>query len=190
MGRWLDVLWRLSTTPMIVGLSILLWTGSVTLNNHVLFQWTSQEEYRHLIFVPAGVKLLLLMAFGWRGALGIALGMLTFLSTDLPKLSGVQLLFLSALYAAVPSAVIWAFSQATGIDRPWTGLSQTNLLVLVVLVAVVSSIAFNAPLLVWGVVSDSGATAAVASMVVGDLSGSFVFLTTALGCRGLWRTAV
>jgi hypothetical protein len=111
-------------TPLIVGASALLWVACVTLNNHTLFEWTELTEFRHLVFVPAGAKIVLIMALGARAALGIWLGSLTFVVSDIPTLSAVQALGLTLAYAGVPLMVITSFSRATGFARPWVGLGR------------------------------------------------------------------
>jgi hypothetical protein len=51
-----------------------LYAGAVVVNNNLLFPWLEFDNFRNLLFLPAGLKLFLVMLFGWRAVAGIALG--------------------------------------------------------------------------------------------------------------------
>ena len=174
-------------TPVIVGASALLWVGCVTLNNHLAFEWTGLTDFRHLIFVPAGLKLALLMALGVRAAFGIALGTLTFLPSDLPTLSPVQVVALVTAYVTAPLIVIAVFSRVTGLVKPWFGLRLGHLALLTVVAAVATSVTFNGLLAAWGVVAGSDVLHATVAMAGGDVVGGSLLLASVLSARTVLR---
>ena len=178
---------RTLAAPLTVSASALLWVTCVTLNNDLFFEWTAVTEFRHLIFVPAGAKLVLVMALGARGAFGIALGTMTFLHSDLPTLSTVQAVACSLAYAGVPLVVLSAFSRVTGLAKPWFGLGTQHLALITVAVAVASSIAFNGLLAAWGILSGVEVLPAAVAMAGGDVTGTGILLAAALGGRALMR---
>jgi hypothetical protein len=174
-------------TPLIAGASALLWVACVTLNNHVLFEWTELTEFRHLVFVPAGAKIVLIMALGARAALGIWLGSLTFVVSDIPTLSAVQALGLTLAYAGVPLMVITSFSRAAGFARPWVGLGAWHLALIVLAVSIATSVAFNGLLAAWGIVAAEEVLETSIAMVVGDVLGAGILLITVLAARSALR---
>lgn len=174
-------------TPLIAGAAALLWVACVTLNNHALFEWTELTEFRHLIFVPAGVKIVLIMALGARAALGIWLGSLTFVLSDIPTLSAVQALGLTLAYAGVPLMVITSFSRSMGLARPWVGLEAWHLALVVLAVSIATSVAFNGLLAAWSILAAEEVLKASIAMAVGDVLGAGIFLLTVLAARSALR---
>ena len=179
---------RLPLLPTVAA-SAVLWVIAVELNNHVLFRWTEATEYRHWVFVPAGVKLIIAMVAGWRGALGVALGKLTYLKHDLPTLSLMALLPLAAGYGFVPLLAVLLFSRQTGLHRPWVGLQGHHLLLLVLLAGVIASVFFHSVLVLAGIEDLETVLPDMTQMLVGDVLGAGLLLLTVMGVRRMVRAA-
>lgn len=185
----LGQLFRSTELPLTIGGSALLWVSFVALNNHMLFNWMSVTNFRHLVFVPAGLKLVMVMALGARASLGIALGTMTYVHSDIPALSPAQALALAMTYAGAPLLVLAVFSRVTGIAKPWLGLSAWHLALIAVAVAVVSSLAFNGLLAGWDVIAGTEVLGASVAMAGGDVAGSFLLFSAALYARSVLRRA-
>jgi hypothetical protein len=155
----------------------------VWFNNHLVFEWSSVTDFRHLIFFPAGLKLILLMSLGWRAVPGIAVGSAGHAAADLPDLPMLHLAALCLVYAAAPMAAVSAFGRWAGIVRPWFGLRLVQLLCLVVVTAVVTSIAFNTLLIAWGIMESAGCVGSVVAMAGGDVVGAALLLAVTLMVR-------
>lgn len=174
-------------TPVTVAATAIMWVACVSLNNHLAFEWSSLTDFRHLIFVPAGVKLALIMALGVRGALGIAVGTMAVLPSDIPALSLVQVLALSLAYAGAALAVVTALSCMTGLAIPWLGLRPWHLALFAVVVAIVTSATFNGLLAMWDVLDGAEILAASVAMVGGDLAGTGILFASILSARSALR---
>ena len=59
-----------------------LYTGAVEFNNQILFSGSQIGAFRNWVFLPAGLKLLLLMLFGWRAALALSLSIATIVLSE------------------------------------------------------------------------------------------------------------
>ena len=179
--------WSWASGPLIVAGSALLWVVVRHLNNDVLFAWAEVAEYRHWVFVPAGVKLVLAMVFGWRGALGVALGISTYLQGALPMLHMGQIAMLAGVLGFAPLLATRIFSRLTGLTRPWFGIQGYHLPLLVLLSACLCALSFKGLLVAFGVEGWEGAPARIATMMVGDFLGAGLFMVAVVGMRRLLR---
>ena len=142
--------WPSTLNAALVGLSAAIWVASVYLNNEILFVWTQKEEYLHWIFVPAGIKILLVMLLGWRGAFGIVLGTLPRVLEIFPGIGPGMAVLIATGAGLIPLLVLWTFSLSVGIRHPWHNLVWWHLPVLAVFSAFASSAFFNLLLLLLG----------------------------------------
>jgi len=90
----------LGTSPVARGTLVImiacLYSGAVLLNNNLLFPWLEFDNFRNLLFLPAGLKLFLVMLFGWRAVAGIGLGIAAVALGELPQMPLSSALLLGA----------------------------------------------------------------------------------------------
>lgn len=71
-----------------------LYAGAVSINNNLIFSWLEFDDFRNLMFLPAGLKLFLVMLFGWRAVAGIAVGIAATALAEFPHVSMASALLL------------------------------------------------------------------------------------------------
>lgn len=172
---------------VIVGGSALLWVVARYLNNNVLFEWAEVTEYRHWIFLPAGVKLILALVFGWRGALGVTLGTCTYLQGNLPALAMPQIAMVAVALGFGPLIAVRILRAWTGLASPWFGMEARHLVAVLVLSAALCATAFQGLLVAFGVEDARDAPRQIAIMMFGDVTGAALLLSAAVGLRRLLR---
>lgn len=155
------------------------------LNNAVLFDWAAAKEYRHWVFVPAGVKLVLAMVFRWRGALGVMLGTCPLLQIDLPMLNLAQIATLAVALGFAPLLATMLFSRWTGLAMPWFGLGRHHLPLLVLLSASLCALSLYGLLVAYGVKDWHQVPSAITVRMIGDLLGAVLLMLTVVGVRRL-----
>ncbi len=81
------------------------YAGFVLINNELLIFWAADTSYRYWFYPPAGVRLVIIMLFGWQGVVGYFLAALALLSSgSILEVDG----FDSALFVAVGRALsLW-----------------------------------------------------------------------------------
>lgn len=168
----------------LVSLLTVSYAGAVLINNNLLFSWTVDNVvYRHWIFVPAGLQLLYVMLFGWRGVLGIILGSAAvYLSYPL-GLTLPNALFIASLDSLAVWASVEFYSMATGIRFPWTQLSWRSIPTLSFLSGGFSAVAVFVALLTAGIGAPKDALRDIALFSLGDFLGSWIFFAAVLLIR-------
>jgi hypothetical protein len=86
----------------LVGLGFVLYLMSYELHR-VLLPYVAYVQGVDLLFLPAGIKLVMVMIGGWRGALGCGLALLVMTNHVWPELSPP----LQVVYAALSAGVTW-----------------------------------------------------------------------------------
>lgn len=165
--------------------------GAILLNNEILFPALEFDRYRYLLFVPAGLKLLVIMLFGWRGVIGAGLGRAAVTLNEFPNLPMVDGLVFGASVAIAMWTGLALASRLLRIGYPWPDLRWPHLLVIVVLASLFDAVAFNLAM-VW--IGHETLDPRLASDMVkgfaGRVVGAFAFMLLALDLkRRLLRTA-
>jgi hypothetical protein len=170
----------LSATLLIIASVSLSWIAVVFVNNQILFRWTALDSWLHLIYLAAGYKLLIIMLFGFKGAIGIFFGTIYNFVGIFPFLSSGSILALAALYAAAPLAACQVFESLTGRHYPWTKLRFSDILNLSLLASALSSISLVMGL--W-IISDTDFNIqSILYMIIGDLLGILIFFLLIAAC--------
>lgn len=162
-----------------------LWVGLYELNAAV-FAVLERTQTVNWVFLPAAVRLLAVLLWGWRGALGLWLGALV---TNVPIFGLLTApSFLAATASALaPCLAVVLGRSLFGLPSSLHGLTAAALLKLAALNAGCSVLLAGLFTDVWGVRSAADATA----MYVGDLAGTLLVLYAArallrLGDRAGW----
>jgi hypothetical protein len=125
---------------LIIPAVALSWIVIVFLNNQILFRWTALDSWVHLIYFPAGFKLIVIMLFGLRGAIGIFAGTIYNFFGIFPFLSPEKIVALAGIYAAAPLAALQVFELLTGRHYPWRDLRFFDIFLLSILTSIASSL--------------------------------------------------
>lgn len=179
---------RLPVDLALVGISAALWMASIYLNNEVLFQWTEEEEFVHWVFVPAGIRILLVMLFGWRAALGMALGSVPSVLEVLPGAGTGMVAVTAVATGLMPWISVQLFSSRTGVRYPWHDLVWWHLPVVAALSAFTNSAMLNGQLILVGLEPPRELPVNLLAVMIGDLMGALVLLLATVSLVRLLRT--
>ncbi len=171
----------------LVGLSAAIWVVAVYLNNDVLFVWTEEEEYLHWIFVPAGIKILLVMLLGWRGAVGMMVGAIPGIVDSLPDASLAMIAVVSIGVGLMPWLALQAFAALVGIRYPWDDLVWWHLPALAALSAFANSAFLNVQLILLRMEPAKEFPQNLLSVMIGDFLGALVLLLVSVAIVRLLR---
>ena len=145
--------------------------------NDWLFDHAAISLYASWVFLPAALRMLAVLLFGWTGVLGLFIGsFITGYYTHEFDNPG-MVIVLAGLSALAPMVAYLVCARLFGIRADLQGLSAKHLVVLSIVVALVGSVLHNLHF------SAIGATDAFSdtfiAMFVGDLIGTFVVLYVA-----------
>lgn len=141
----------------------------------------------NLIFLPAGIRLFLIIVLqGW-GAIGIFIGDQIWHLHDHDVMSPADSIGLSLIGALVPYAVWRIYCHGAGIDRQLRALKLKNVLTLAFYSSVASPLAFNLYFALTQAKPWAEFGRNLWAMIAGDAAGILVVLgATTLAVRG-WR---
>ena len=170
-----------------VGLVAVIWLTSVVLNNYIVFSWTEEEAYLHWIYVPAGVRILLIMLFGWRGAAGMMLGALPPVADALPGIGPLMVLVIAAGGGLMAWMTVTLFSFMVRVRHPWTDLDWWHLPVLALATAFANEVFLNSQLVLLSFEERADFAGNVLTGMIGNFLGALVLLLTTLAGVRLLR---
>jgi len=136
------------------------------------FEWTRLINW---VFLPAGARLLSVMALGRRGALGLWLGAMVTNRTAFNAPLG-QSLTVATLSAGAPLIAVYVGMRWLKVPLGLHGLTAGQLMKFALLGAACSVVLHN--LFFWAVGIESNPLQGLAPMFVGDLIGTFLVLYT------------
>lgn len=171
----------------LVAFSAAVWLISVYLNNEVLFPWPEEDDFVHWIFVPAGLRVLLVMLFGWRAALGMALGSVPWMLDIMPGAAAATVAFAAVGAGLMPWLSIQLFSLSTGVRHPWHDLVWWHLPVIAALSAFANSALLNSQLILFGFEPPRELATNLLSVMIGDFLGALVLLLASVALVRLLR---
>jgi len=160
-----------------------LYAGAVNINNSLLFPWLEYDDFRYLLFLPAGLKLFLVMLFGWRAVAGILIGVAAVSLNEIPQLTLVQALLLGTAASFSTQLTLTATARLLGIGYPWTRLNWISLCVLAVAVGCMDALVIHLALLGFGLDNVDNILSDVLKGAFGRVAGTFIFLALALDIR-------
>ncbi|BBK30660.1 hypothetical protein EDC65_1901 [Stella humosa] len=172
----------------LVVLSAVIWAISVYLNNEVFFPWTHDEDYLHWIFVPGGIKVLLVMLLGWRAVVGMAFGAIPGVLTALPGIGPLALALVAGAVGVMPWLSIRLFSYVTGVRHPWHDLVWWHLPAIAALSAFANSAFLNSQLILLGLEPPRDLPVNLLSVMISDFAGALILLLVSVALVRLLRT--
>jgi hypothetical protein len=117
-----------------------IYAGAIEINNNLLFRWAEYDHLRNLVFIPAGLKLVLLMTFGWRAVFGIAIATAAVILGNVASLSLAGGLTYGVLSGTTAFVALRVLSTVLDIRYPWTGLSAPALACLALSIATLDAL--------------------------------------------------
>ncbi len=163
-----------STVALEVSAVAALWVLLFQLNAWLFARWET-SHLANWIFLPAALRLVAVLIFGWKGALGLFLGAL--ITSALMDAGWPENVMLPALSALGPVLAVKLARDHLGWSVDLQGLRYAHLVLLAALGAVSNGLlhhvywALTAPDLNW--------SAVFVTMVGGDLVGTFVVMVIA-----------
>ncbi len=138
--------------PVIIGsifVSGIVYLG-VSLMNSVLMSSTTVTTGIELVFLPAGFRLLIILLFGFWGALGIFVTHPIFFLSIFASASVTEIIINAGIAAFVPYLVVRACSKPFGVSTSLLELKPIHLPVLALAVSLTTPLAFNIQYLLAG----------------------------------------
>jgi hypothetical protein len=135
--------------------------------------FTQLETGITLIYIPAGIRLVILLISGIGGALGIALAFPLALLQVYPDATWQEALAYSAIAGLVPYATVFTVCRAARVSRDLGTLRSFHLPLLSAAVSVIGALAYTGALTAYGRLDRSMLLKNVTAMAVGDFLGCF-----------------
>jgi hypothetical protein len=160
-----------------------LYAGAVNINNSLLFPWLEYDDFRYLLFLPAGLKLFLVMLFNWRAVLGITIGVAAVSLNEIQDLSLISALMLGTTAGLSTKLTLTVCARLLGIGYPWSQLKWTTLCVLAIAVGCMDALTIHMTLFGLGLDNTDDLLSDVLQGAFGRVAGTFVFLALSLEIR-------
>lgn len=173
-------LWQLMAPHLgLIALSFAL--SRLTFELHeLLTPYVAYTQGVDLLFLPAGVKLVLIMVAGWRGALGCDLSLLSLSTRFWPGLEPVWLLCYSTLSVGITWLVVSVMLRHMALGPTLEGLSFWELVQIDMLNTLLHGIAVNGYFWSLGLRSSETFWSAALAMTLGDFLGAGVIMLVVL----------
>ncbi len=148
--------------------------------HELLTPYVAYTQGVDLLFLPAGVKLVLIMVAGWRGALGCGLSLLSLSTRFWPGLEPVWLLLYSALSVGMTWLVVGVMLRRLALGPTLEGLSFWELVQIDMLNTLLHGLAVNGYFWALGLRSSETFWSAALAMTLGDFLGAGVIMLLVL----------
>ena len=142
-----------------------------------------------LLYVPAGIRLVILLISGIWGALGIAMAFPFAMLQVYPDASLQEALVYSVIAGFVPWIAVWAVCRAAKVSRDLGSLRSIHLPLLAAAVSIAGALAYAGALTAYGRLEPNLLLQNVTAMSAGDFLGCFavVLLVRAVIAGGKQR---
>jgi hypothetical protein len=120
-----------------------LYAGAVGVNNQLFFPWAEFDTLRYVFFLPAGLKLLLLMVFGWRAVIGLTLGIATIALSELTSVNYFTALAIGFVSGLSPYLGLRLVGVFFSIKFPWSGLNLKNILAISIFIGLLDALTLH-----------------------------------------------
>jgi hypothetical protein len=168
----------------LVGLISCMYAGAVSINNQLLFPWAEYGQFHYWLFLPAGLKLLFLMLFGWRAVFGIGIAIAAIALNEISDVGLVKAIFLGGISSLVSLFALTGASRMAKVQFPWSDLRWYQLAFIVVIVSLLDSMAIHLTLALISIDSIMGTAQDILVSSFARSLGTFAFLS---GLMLLWR---
>lgn len=166
---------RIAFIVVVALASGIAWLASWQVAQAVL-GFTRTEDGIMLVYVPAGIRLMILLIGGLWGALGIALAFPVVLLQVYPNATWAETFIYSAIAGLVPWAAVYGTCRVAGITREFGRLRAIHLPLLAFAVSLAAGLANTAALTWFGRIQADRFLQYTAGMTVGDFLGCFAVI--------------
>lgn len=170
---------ELPVIAILVLFSAVSWTAFAYLNS-VAFDFLKEAPGVHLVYMPAGVRLLILLLFGVWGAIGIAIAHSFAVLNQYGSASTAFLVTDSVISGFGGLLVLFVSQKLFGISPTLEGLRTKHLPLLSLMMAIAMPFMFNAVQVAFGYRPVSEAASNFWPMLLGDFLGCFIVITVVL----------
>lgn len=144
-----------------------------------IFDFTNLPTGITLVYIPAGIRLLILLVSGIWGALGIVLAFPFVLIQVFPDATWPEVVAYSAIAGFVPYATLQGFAGIAGISRDLGTLRSVHLPLLAAAVSITAALANSVALVAFDRFTADNFLTDVTAMAVGDFLGCFAVVVLA-----------
>lgn len=166
---------RLAVTILVVLASAALWTASGVANAYLL-SFGSFAPGIDFVYLPAGLRLLIVLLFGVWGALGIALANPVLYMLHFGSGSALEIIVNSLICGFAPFLTVKVFCRTVGIQASLLELKPIHLPLLALAVSIVTPLTLNLNFLATGLKQPGDVTVNVAAMSAGDFLGCLLVI--------------
>ena len=152
-----------------------LWAFFIEIQ-YAVFDFAKQTTGIGLIFIPAGVRLGLILIFGRWGALGVALANMFVFGDEFNAKSFFEVGLISAIAGFAPLLAVYISFRLLRISRTLAELEPYHLPIISLIAALVSAIAHNVAFVALGYQTSENWLTNIIMMVFGDFLGCFIVL--------------
>lgn len=157
-----------------------LYTGAVEFNNQILFSGSQIGAFRNWVFLPAGLKLLLLMLFGWRAALALSLSIATIVLSEVHTVPLLIAISTGAFGGLIPYLGFMLLSKILRLTYPWNGLNFKDIVIISVLIGMLEALIQRVGLSILGIETWDNLLKDSMLVAIGRIMGTFLFMGLAL----------
>ena len=153
-----------------------------------LLHFTQVKSGITLLYIPAGIRLVILLVSGLWGALGIVLAFPFALIQQFPNASLLEIIVYSAIAGIVPYGTVLWTCQTANVSRDLGRLRSIHLPLLAATVSVTGALAYSLALVMFGRFEGGTFLQDFTAMAAGDFLGCFaVVLLVRLALAGRKR---
>lgn len=144
--------------------------------SEVLLEFTKVRDGVMLVYLPAGIRLVILLISGFWGAVGLALAFPLTLLQEFPGVSGTEMIVYSLIAGFVPFAAVKVVRQVGNISRDLSSLRSIHLPLLAAAVSLAGALAYSAALVAFGRFNAESFPGVFTGMAAGDFLGCFAMI--------------
>ncbi|PZF78646.1 hypothetical protein DK847_02245 [Aestuariivirga litoralis] len=163
---------RLGFVVVVILLSSLVWIASWEISQSVL-SFTVMKDSVTLIYIPAGVRLVILLVSGIWGAIGIMLAFPVELIQVFPDPSWREIIVYSVIAGVIPYATVLAVCRWANVSRDLRSLRAIHLPLIAAAVSITGAASYAAALVRFGRFDAASFLPDVTAMMAGDFLGCF-----------------
>lgn len=165
---------QVQTNVALIGISAVLWLAVWHLNQ-LFFPFAMALLDANLVYLPAGMRLLLILALRLWGALGVSLGAFIASISVLGSVSGINLA-VALVSGFIPLITVMVMQRYLGIGKNLAELKGWHIPVLALACAVTSAFANSGAFVVFEVDTGTPFALRFATKVVGNFLGTWAVL--------------
>lgn len=158
-------------------IAVILLSGTIWIAGwqvaHTLFAFTEIDRSITLLYLPAGIRLVILLIASLWGAIGIALAFPLAALQTFPDATLLEITTYSLIAGFIPYATVMGFCRLSGVSRDLATLRPIHLPLLSAAVSVTGALAYASALTAFGRFEESHFLSDATALAAGDFLGCF-----------------